>query len=71
MSIHSAIYNVAGTDLVLEGSCLGNLDDIFTGVGPFKHGDKTDRPADIYNGNITVYTGKKYPSSIMLPIIPE
>ena len=33
---------------------LGNLDDVFTGVGPFKHQNETDRPEEIFNGNITI-----------------
>ena len=71
---HRIALSVRGKDYEWPGGevkGLGNLDDIFTGVGPFKHGNKVDRPADIYNGNITIYSGIKYPSSIMLPIIPE
>lgn len=70
---HRIALSVRGKDYEWPGGevkGLGNLDDIFTGVGPFKHGNKADRPADIYNGNITIYSGIKYPSSIMLPIIP-
>ena len=43
----------------------------FTGVGPFRHNDEGDRPAATFDGNVTVHTGPKYPSHLLLPIIPE
>ena len=48
---------------------LGNLDDVFTGVGPFKHQNETDRPEEIFNGNITIYTGGIHESYLLLPYI--
>ena len=48
---------------------LGNLDDVFTGVGPFKHQNETDRPEEIFNGNITIYTGGTHESYLLLPYI--
>jgi len=48
---------------------LGNLDDVFTGVGPFKHQNELDRPSAIFDGNITIYTGGKYESYLLLPYI--
>jgi predicted acyl esterase len=48
---------------------LGNLDAVFTGVGPFKHGNEKDRPEAIFNGNITLYTGGKFQSYMLLPYI--
>ena len=48
---------------------LGNLDDVFTGGGPFKHQNETDRPEEIFNGNITIYTGGTHESYLLLPYI--
>ncbi|MDF2951637.1 MAG: peptidase [Anaerocolumna sp.] len=38
------------------------------GCGPFLHGDRTE---DIYGGEVTIYTGKKYPSYLLMPYIPN
>ena len=48
---------------------LGNLDDVFTGVGPFKHQNELDRPSEIFDGYITIHTGGKYESYLLLPYI--
>jgi len=42
-----------------------------TGCGPFLHNDPKTRPAEIYNGRVTVHAGGKYESYLLLPIIPE
>ncbi len=41
------------------------------GCGPFLHEDPKDRPADIYGGKVTVYTGGDNESYLLLPVIPE
>ena len=41
------------------------------GCGPFLHAISSDRPADIYGGNVTIYTGGDHPSYLLLPVIPE
>ena len=64
--------SIRGKDYAWPGGVvkgLGNLDDVFTGVGPFKHQNKIDRPEEIFNGNITIYTGGKYESYLLLPYI--
>ncbi|MBS7527445.1 CocE/NonD family hydrolase [Fusibacter paucivorans] len=38
------------------------------GCGPFQHGERSQA---IYNGDVTIYTGKAYPSSILLPFIKD
>ncbi|MEO7404037.1 MAG: CocE/NonD family hydrolase C-terminal non-catalytic domain-containing protein [Burkholderiales bacterium] len=43
----------------------------FTGCGPFMHTESRDRPPAIFNGSVTVYTGPKHTSYVMLPIIPS
>lgn len=44
---------------------------IMKGSGPFRHEHPVDRPAEIFENKVTLYTGAKYPSSILLPIIPS
>ena len=69
---HRLAVSIRGKDYAWPGGevkGLGNLDDVFTGVGPFKHENRADRPEKIYDGNITIYTGENYPSNILLPYI--
>jgi len=40
------------------------------GVGPFTHNDPVDRPADVFGGEVTLYTGGDHPSSLLLPVVP-
>lgn len=41
------------------------------GCGPFLHNDPDDRPESIFGGRTTIYGGGKYPSYILVPIIPK
>jgi len=49
---------------------LGTLGAVFTGVGPFKHDDASDRPPAIFGGDVTIHCGPRQPSHLLLPIIP-
>ncbi len=40
------------------------------GVGPFKHGDPIDRPADVFSGRVTIHVGGETDSFLLVPIIP-
>ena len=40
------------------------------GVGPFKHTDPDDRPADIFGGTVTIHVGGPTGSHLLLPVIP-
>lgn len=40
------------------------------GVGPFRHNDPTQRPAEIYGGDVTVYSGGDRESYLLVPVIP-
>ena len=44
---------------------------IYSGVGPFKHDNKVDRPAEIFGKKVKIHTGPNHPSYILLPIIPN
>ncbi|MGM0590581.1 MAG: CocE/NonD family hydrolase [Halobacteriota archaeon] len=66
--------SVRGTDYEYPGEVdtgLESMEGVFTGVGPFRHKDATDRPVDVYGGDVTIHTGPDYPSSVLLPIIPD
>ena len=40
------------------------------GNGIFYHNDSSDRPADVFGGTTTLYTGAAFPSHLLVPIIP-
>lgn len=65
--------SVRGRDYVYPGPTarLSNLKNELTGCGPFLHNDETNRPGDVYGGQVTVHTGGKYASYLQLPIVPE
>lgn len=40
------------------------------GVGPFTHASPSDRPAEIFDGIVSIHTGFAHPSYLLLPVIP-
>jgi len=40
------------------------------GVGPFKHSDPDDRPADVYSGQVSIHVGGQTDSYLLVPVIP-
>jgi hypothetical protein len=40
------------------------------GCGPFTHTNPRDRPADLFGGSVTLYTGGDSASYVLLPVIP-
>ena len=53
------------------GTGLGTLGASFGGVGPFRHDDARDRPPAVFGGKVTVHCGPRYPSHVLLPIVPS
>jgi predicted acyl esterase len=53
----------------LEPADLGGR--IMRGSGPFRHDHPKDRPESIFDNEITLYSGGDYPSSLLVPVIPE
>lgn len=43
----------------------------FTGVGPFRHDDNRDRPADIFGRKVTLHMERDRQAYVLLPIIPS
>ena len=65
--------SVRGKDYVYPGDSnvdLGRFSG-WTGVGPFQHNDPRDRPAEIFGGNVSLYTGPNRQAYVLLPVIPE
>jgi predicted acyl esterase len=42
----------------------------FTGVGGFRHDEARDRPAAIFNGDVTLHCGGDRAAHVLLPVIP-
>ena len=68
---------VRGKDYVWPGAksqdeqfTLSNLAKPMTGCGPFLHEEPRDRPKTVFDGKVTLHTGKAYGAWLMLPIIP-
>jgi hypothetical protein len=40
------------------------------GIGPFTHTDPDDRPAQIFEGRVTLHLGVGTSSYLLLPVIP-
>jgi predicted acyl esterase len=65
---------VRGKDYVYPGATgarLSNMKYPFTGVGPFTHNHPGDRPPEIFDGEVSLHTGPKHQSYILLPVIPS
>jgi predicted acyl esterase len=65
--------SVRGCDYEWPGGAargLGNLNPVFTGVGPFRHDDPRDRPAEVFGGNVTLHAGPERPAYLLLPVVP-
>ena len=65
--------SIRGRDYVYPGepdAGLSNMKNQFTGVGPFLHDDLDNRPAEIFENNVTVHIGPDRAGYLLLPIIP-
>jgi predicted acyl esterase len=58
-------YDHGGPPLELAG-----VKYTMQGVGPFKHDEPSDRPADIFGGTTTLHFGKERQPYVLLPVIP-
>jgi uncharacterized protein len=63
--------------LTIQGRDYRYSDDVeqvgwftMTGVGPFKHDDPADRPADPFSGTVTLHAGGDRGAYVLLPVIP-
>lgn len=67
--------SVRGNDYEYEGDLgeakLSTFKNRLTGCGPFLHDDPTDRPLELFGGEISIHTGPRHPSSLLIPVIPR
>jgi len=66
LTIRGKDYEFAGS----TGERLSNFKNELKGCGPFLHDDPDDRPAAIFENQVTVKLGGKEGASVLLPIIP-
>ena len=52
--------------LTIRGS-----DYVYAQPGPFQHNDPVDRPKEVFAGRVTLYTGGRYKSHVLVPIVPR
>lgn len=62
---YTLTLDVQGHDYVYPGAS-----GFMTGSGPFVHKDPSDRPADVFGGKVTLHTGGRTKSYLLLPVIP-
>jgi predicted acyl esterase len=65
---------VRGKDYVYPGDTGAGLSHMkfpFTGVGPFLHNDPTDRPPEIFGGDVTLHFGGDKQPYVLVPVIPK
>jgi putative CocE/NonD family hydrolase len=62
---YTLMLDVQGHDYVYPGAT-----GFMTGSGPFVHKDPSDRPAEIFGGTVTLHTGGRHKSYLLLPVIP-
>lgn len=64
--------SIRGKDYEYSGAALhlSNFAHPLSGCGPFLHNDPIDRPKDIFGGKVTIHTGPKNPSYLLVPIVP-
>jgi uncharacterized protein len=43
---------------------------VWTGCAVFRHDDPRDRPATVFNGDVTLHSGPDRQAYLLLPVIP-
>ena len=70
LTVRGKDYVWPGAKTQAEQFTLSNLAKPMTGCGPFLHEDPRDRPKSVFDGKVTLHTGKSHGAWLMLPIIP-
>jgi predicted acyl esterase len=52
------------------GATLSNMKNVMRGCGPFVHDDPADRPPEVFEGKVTLYSDAARQPYVLLPIIP-
>jgi predicted acyl esterase len=70
---HRVALSVRGRDYEWQqatGARLSNFKNELRGCGPFLHDDPRDRPAAVFGGRVTIFTGPGRESYLLLPVVP-
>ena len=70
LTVRGKDYVWPGAKTQAEQFTMSNLAKPMTGCGPFLHEDPRDRPKSVFDGKVTLHTGKSHGAWLMLPIIP-
>ncbi|MEH2470653.1 putative acyl esterase [Nitrobacteraceae bacterium AZCC 2161] len=71
---HRIALTIRGKDYVYPGEPGGSENThgrVWNGVGPFRHDDPRDRPADVFGSKVSIHAGPDRASYLLLPVIPE
>ena len=67
-------FTVRGRDYEYEGDTSGlrlsNFKNELRGCGPFLHNDPRDRPAEVFDNQVTLHFGPHMDNYVLLPVIP-
>jgi predicted acyl esterase len=63
--------SIRGKDYTYPGEPVVSHQGAFTGVAAFRHDEPVDRPAAIFDGNVTLHTGGGRDAYVLLPFIPQ
>ena len=70
LTVRGKDYVWPGAKTQAEQFTMSNFAKPLTGCGPFLHEDPRDRPKSVFDGKVTLHTGKSHGAWLMLPIIP-
>jgi hypothetical protein len=68
---HRIALTIRGKDYDYGGPPINLGWIVMKGVGVFAHDDPTDRPAEVFGGTVTLYTGGQDAPHVLLPLIPQ
>jgi uncharacterized protein len=63
--------SIRGKDYMYPGEPVVTHQGAFTGVAAFRHDEPADRPAVVFDSNVTLHTGGGRNAYVLLPIIPQ
>src|SRR5262249_12644357 len=64
--------SVRGKDYEYPGDPVGQIGmhGVYTGCGPFRHDETSDRPPAVFDRNVTLHCGPRHQGYVLLPIVP-
>jgi predicted acyl esterase len=71
---HRIALTIRGKDYIYPGepgAAENSHGRVWNGVGPFRHDDPRDRPANVFGGKVSIHAGQGRESYLLLPVIPN